>query len=265
MPLAINTKALDALYERYNRREFVDPDPLLFLYDYDDPRDREIAALIASSLAYGRVAQIMRSVSSVLDRMPRPAAFVERASFAKLREMFDDFKHRFTTGEELATVLRGVKRVMKRFGSMHECFADGMKDEDETVLPALSSFVRHLANGTSARANILLAEPASGSACKRLNLFLRWMVRRDAVDPGGWDRVPASKLVIPLDTHMHRIGLALGMTERKQANTRTALDITSAFRQIAPDDPVRYDFSLTRLGIRGDGDLSAFLHEYTSS
>ena len=98
----------------------------------------------------------------------------------------------------------------------------------------------------------LLPSPVAGSACKRLNLFLRWMVRRDEVDPGGWDHVPPSKLIVPLDIHMHRISLQLGLTGRKQANLKAACEITNAFRAIEPDDPVRYDFSLTRLGIRDD-------------
>ena len=107
----------------------------------------------------------------------------------------------------------------------------------------------------------MLPCPSRGSACKRLNLYMRWMVRRDDIDLGGWDRVPASKLVVPLDTHMHRIALAFGATRRKQANLRTALELTAAFRAIAPDDPVRYDFALTRFGIRSDMDVEAFLRQ----
>ncbi|MBW2545477.1 MAG: TIGR02757 family protein, partial [Deltaproteobacteria bacterium] len=104
--------------------------------------------------------------------------------------------------------------------------------------------------------------PAKGSACKRLNLFLRWMVRRDDVDPGGWDDIPPSKLVIPLDTHMHRICLAFGFTKRKQADMKTALEITDSFRAIVPDDPVRYDFALTRLGIRKDAAPASLLNKW---
>ncbi|MEJ2656586.1 MAG: DUF2400 family protein, partial [Desulfobacterales bacterium] len=98
----------------------------------------------------------------------------------------------------------------------------------------------------------LIALPQRGSACKRMNLLLRWMVRKDNVDPGGWRGVPWSKLIIPLDTHMHKIGLKLGFTKNRQANMRTALEITSGFRKIIPEDPVKYDFALTRFGIRSD-------------
>ena len=114
------------------------------------------------------------------------------------------------------------------------------------------AFVKRLNAFTSGKRKHVLACPDKGSACKRLNLFLRWMVREDNVDPGGWNQVPASMLIIPLDTHMHRIGHSFQLTSRKQADMRTALEITKAFREMSPQDPVRYDFSLTRLGIRND-------------
>lgn len=258
----IDRDALDRLHARYNHREFVAPDPLQLLYRYDDPADREIAALVASMLAYGRVAQIVRSASSALERMPAPARFVRETSAPSLHRLFAGFKHRFTTGDDIEATLRAVKRVLERYGSLHACFAAGMGERDETVLPALTAFVRRLTARAPALRSFLLPSPADGSACKRLNLFLRWMVRRDDVDPGGWDGVPPSKLVVPLDTHLHRIALALGLTRRNQADLRTALEITAAFRTAVPDDPVRYDFVLTRLGIRPGGELAKFLTEY---
>ncbi|MBW2147404.1 MAG: TIGR02757 family protein [Deltaproteobacteria bacterium] len=250
---------LEELYAEYNRREFVPPDPLQFLYGYDDLCDREIAALIASSLAYGRVVQIQRSVSCVLEQMPSPSVFLKEASPRLLRCMFHDFKHRFTSGKELSSMLLGIKNVIERYGSLYACFRAGLKEGDGTVIPALSTFVRELNAPEDGWCNFFLPSPMKGSACKRLHLFLRWMVRCDEVDPGGWADVPASKLIVPLDTHMHRICFMLGLTNRRQADMRTAVDITTAFRAISPDDPVRYDFVLTRLGIRKKLDLNAFL------
>jgi uncharacterized protein (TIGR02757 family) len=252
-------ETLEELYARYNRREFVHPDPLEFLYNYDDLDDREIAALVASSLAYGRVAQILNSVSLVLRQMPSPWMFLKRASLLSLRHTFRDFKHRFTTGGELSLMLFGVKHTLERYGSLQACFTAGLKDDDDSVLPALSAFVQELNAFRDGLCTFLLPSPAGGSACKRLHLFLRWMVRRDDVDPGGWDSVPASKLIVPMDTHMHRICLRLGLTKRKQADMRAAVEITTAFRAIAPRDPVRYDFALTRLGIRDDLDMEGFV------
>ncbi|MBN2372777.1 TIGR02757 family protein [bacterium] len=242
---------LEGLYHKYNRREFVHPDPIEFLYDYNGVHEREIVALVASSLAYGRVEQILKSVSSVIERMPEPFVFLRRASLEMLYITFRDFRHRFTTGEDLAHLLFGAKKVIEKYGSLNACFSSVFDDNDSTVFPALLSFVNELTSQYECTRNTLIPLPEGGSSFKRFNLFLRWMVRRDDVDPGGWSGVPASKLIVPLDTHLHRICLALNLTERKQADARTACEITSAFRAITPDDPVRYDFVLARMGIWG--------------
>ncbi len=244
------TEQLERMYERYNRREFVRPDPLEFLYRYEGPADREIVGLVASSLAYGRVLQINKSIEGVLSRMsPSPSRFVRDASPASLRRTFSGFRHRFTTGDEMAAMLLGVKNVVVKYGSLHACFSSVLERGAQTVAPALTRFVEELSAELPGRRNSLLPSPARGSACKRLNLFLRWMVRSDDIDPGGWHNVPASSLVIPLDTHMHRVSLGLGLTKRRQADMRTALEVTDSFRKMVPDDPVRYDFILTRPGI----------------
>lgn len=251
---------LEALYGEYDRPECVHPDPLELVTPYEDRADREVAALAASVLAYGRVTQILANVRSALGRLgDRPAAQVMASSREELLERFEGFRHRFTTGAELAALLYAVGRVRKRFGSMETCFAEGMDGSDATVRQALTAFVGELVAEAGEPLLHLLPSPARGSACKRLNLFLRWMVRNDAVDPGGWKSVPAARLIVPLDTHMHRVGLALGMTGRRSADLGAALEITAGFRAIAPDDPARYDFALTRLGMREPGRLAEFL------
>ncbi|MFC1868319.1 TIGR02757 family protein [Thermodesulfobacteriota bacterium] len=261
-PISISRAKLEKLYAYYNHKEFVHPDPLEFLYAYPDFLERELVGLIASSLAYGRVAQILKNVSYVLERMHHsPRSYLMASSREDLFSSLFGFRHRFTTGEEMAAMLLGAKNVIERYGSLYECFMAGFNDNEDTVLPALSALVGKLYETIPGEKNSLLPSPDRGSACKRLNLFLRWMVRKDRVDPGGWVGVPQSKLIIPLDTHMHKISLKLNMTKRKQAGIRTAIDITHAFRTIAPEDPVRYDFALTRLGIRKDADLELFLSQ----
>ncbi|MGE5842450.1 MAG: TIGR02757 family protein [Deltaproteobacteria bacterium] len=246
---------LEALYSTYNRRCYVHPDPLEFLYDFRDPLDVEVVGFIASSLAYGNVKQILRSVSAVLTSMgPRPSVFLLNSSSSRLEDAFSGFKHRFTTAEDLVRLLWGARLVIEKHGSLQNCFLSRLLEDDRTVVPAVSAFVEE---AFPEGCDFLIPTPARGSACKRLNLFLRWMVRRDDVDPGGWDGVPPSKLLVPLDTHMHRIATALGLTKRKQADLRTAIEITEAFRKLCPADPVRYDFVLTRFGIRKDFDPSA--------
>jgi uncharacterized protein (TIGR02757 family) len=245
------------------------------VYGYSAPEDQEIAGLLSACLAYGRVAQILVSVGRVLDLMGdggsgtrgSPHAFLGRATDHEVRDLFRSFKHRFTKGSEIAALLIGVKRTIAEFGSLEELFATGLKTRDETVLPALALFVERLrisAGGPSA-CPTLLSSPVDGSACKRLNLYLRWMVRSDKVDPGPWGKVPRSKLIVPLDTHMFRIARALGLTHRRQANLKTAVEITQAFARHSPRDPVRYDFCLTRLGINPacwDEDMERLLQKH---
>ena len=252
----VNKAQLDHLYGVYNARKWVHPDPLEFLYDYPNLQDREVVGLIASSLAYGRVTQILKSVSGVLKKMgPSPCRFLEASTPASLRMAFGNFKHRFTGGEDLVMMLLGIKRTIERYGSIYSCFLSGLNHDDKTILPAVSFLVKELRTPLNGGSNTLLPLPEKGSACKRLNLFLRWMVREDQVDPGGWHRVNPNQLIVPLDTHMHRICARLNMTSRKNADMCTALEITRMFGKMEPTDPVRYDFALTRLGIRKDADL----------
>ena len=252
---------LDAVYARYNRPEFIRPDPMQFLFDYADARDREIVGLIASSLAFGTVKHILKSVGSVLERMGAPRAYLDGVTAKSLAKDFKDFRHRYVTGEHLSALLWGVACVTREHGSVEACFAAHLDEADATLMPALDRFVTEVGRYSAMPQNYLLPAPVRGSACKRPNMFLRWMTREDAVDPGGWKAVPPSKLVIPLDTHMYRIARTLRLTKRKQANLLTALEVTAAFRTRVPDDPVRYDFALTRLGIRRDTDLPAFFKD----
>lgn len=239
----------DSLYGKYHRRERVPPDPLEVLYDYPDGGDREIAALVAAALAFGRVGKILAAVREVLGKMgSRPRDFLERADYADLGASFGDFRYRFVSGEMLVRFLYALKKVLREYGSLNGCFLDGYREKGETVADSLDPFVEKLAAGGGGT-GFLLPLPGRKSACKRLNLFLRWMVRKDDVDPGGWEGVSPEKLVVPLDVHMHRLCRCLGITARKDASMATAVEITRFFRSLEPGDPVRYDFALTRLGM----------------
>lgn len=253
LSIQLSRKRLESLYRKYNRRRYVHPDPIELVYAYGRIEDREIAAWIAASLAYGRVHQIIKSVGVVLEKMgDSPCHYLQTAPSRMLNHDFLGFVHRFATGAHVAGMLCGLKQVILEYGTLGECFDAGLGKKDDTVLPALRRLIDRIYHGASGDPGHLLPRPERGSACKRLNLFLRWMVRQDRVDPGGWKTIPAAKLIVPLDTHMHRLGLMAGMTSRRQGNMRTALEITEKFKRFSPDDPVRYDFSLTRIGIRGD-------------
>ncbi len=257
MTTKIDITKINFFYKKYNKRSLVIPDPLQYLYGYEPLTDREIVALIASCLAYGNVKQILKSVGIVLNKLgDSPRRFLEQSSKSDILGSFSDFKHRFTTGQELADFLFAVKKIIEVNGSLEKCFCKELSDSDNTVFNALNQFVKKLYRHIPSKINSLLPLPEKGSACKRLNLFLRWMVRKDNVDPGGWAQVPTSKLIVPLDTHLHKICTLLNFTTRKSADMRTALEITEQFKKIDINDPVKYDFALTRMGIRTDMDYS---------
>lgn len=237
---------MELLYKTYNKRALVSPDPLQFLYAYSDIKDREIAALIAACFAYGNVKQIIKTVGAILGEMgASPYIFVMTEKWTK------DFKYRFTTKEELVNFLGAIKRIISKYGSLENCFLKYYTEENTAA--ALAGFARELRARGSVKS--LVPDPDKKSALKRLNLFLRWLTRKDEVDPGGWDKVSARTLIVPLDVHMHRIARLLGLTKRNAADMKTALEISAALAVYCPEDPVKYDFCLTRFGIRDDMDV----------
>lgn len=246
LPGTIDRRFLETLYARLNRREFAPPDPVHLLYVYRNPNDREIAGLVASCLAYGRVQQIVKSVRRILDPLgPDPHRTLTEASPKDIQTLTDGFRHRFTGEDSMFQLLLGIRSAIGKYGSLNTCFVSGLKKSDKTVESALQFFVTEL----NCSDTYLIPSPAAGSACKRLNLFLKWMVRKDKVDPGGWRGVSPRQLIVPLDVHMRRIGHKYGLTRRRTPDMKMAQEITDGFRQFCPEDPTRYDFALTRPGI----------------
>lgn len=249
--------ALEGIYEKYNHYGFIKPDPLQFVYRYPRPADMEIAAFLASTLAYGRVRQIEKSLDNLFGRMGEsPAGFVKNFSRAE-RKKLHNFKHRFTSGDDISDLLTLLRDVLGDFGSIERFFLSGYNLDEDNSIPALSEFcdtllARYAQNHRGRLSKglaYLLPRPAAGSACKRLNLFLRWMVRKDGVDPGLWNSVDKSKLIVPLDVHMARLCRILGFYKTKTVSMKTAVQITKSFAEIEPNDPVKYDFALSRIGI----------------
>jgi len=248
---------LERLYNRYNHRSFIKTDPMRFLYWYSNQADMEIVAFLAAALAYGRVRQIQKSLMVLLERIgDSPAAFV--CGFDKPgRKKLKDFKHRFTTGDDISDLLTLLKNVLSEHGSIERFFLQGYNYNDENIIPALSKFCDSLLdmyaethNGHITRGlRYLLPRPAAGSTCKRLNLFLRWMVRNDRVDAGLWKGIDKAKLIVPVDVHMARLCRILELYDQKTASLSAALEITERFAEMEPADPVKYDFALSRVGI----------------
>lgn len=248
---------LEELYSRYNRRVFVHPDPLEFLYRYSDVRNREIAGLVASSLAYGRVAMILKSTETVLGILGvEPSSYLQLTEPAETADALAGFKHRFTCGMEISSFLVALSSIQREYGSVGEFFGYLMKQRQ--YIDALDAFSSRVTALMGVDSSHLLPRPSRGSACKRLHLFMRWMVREDDVDPGGWDMISPADLVVPVDVHMHRMGTHLGFTKRKSADGKTAREITDGFRLLSASDPVKYDFTLTRYGIQGITECELF-------
>jgi uncharacterized protein (TIGR02757 family) len=252
--------SLDELYHEYNRDDSAS-DPVHLVRPFSNPADREIAGFCAGALAFGRVTSVINSIATLQRLMgPHPAEFVQAFDPAQPHPELRAMVHRWTRGEDLAALIWILRQMLEQSGSIERFLADGLKDEDDDVGNALESFseramrldIRRAYGRVPRRPGVcyFFPRPSRGSACKRLNLFLRWMVRHDAIDPGGWRAVSPSKLVVPLDTHVIRLGQCLRLTRYTSPGWRMASDITSSLRRLDPDDPVRFDFSLCHLGMR---------------
>ncbi len=252
---------LEELFCQYHHPKYLESDPLQFLHRYPNPADQEVVGLIAALLAYGRVNTIFSSVQKVLSLLgPRPQQAILQIEPCKIREQLKDFKHRFNTAEDVVALLTCLQQILRKHGSLQAAYRSGYRKSDPDTFRASSRFMtlfnRCLSQSTAANETLsyglkfLLASPANGGACKRLNLFVRWMARpKDGLDLGLWNQICPSKLIIPLDTHIHQIGRFLGLTHRASGDWKTAVQITESLRRIDPKDPVRFDFALSRLGI----------------
>jgi len=253
--------ALDAIYRAYDRPHVID-DPIECVRPYADLRDREIAGFLSAGLAFGNVKAVMQSVRATLTAMGRsPAEFVGNFTPARDRHHVDHLVHRWTRGSDIVALCVVLQDALRTFGSIEGAVASGMHETSRDVADGLDAFgdwacgvdVRRCYEGPLPRHGVkyFFPKPQAGSACKRLNLFLRWMVRRDAIDPGGWTRIAPRHLVIPLDVHIIRVGTCLGLTRRASPGWGMARDITDALRAVDPDDPVKFDFALCHLGMQG--------------
>ena len=253
---------LDSLYHGFNAAASL-TDPIELVRPFNDGPDREIAGFIAAGLAFGNVVAVMASVRAVLERMgPSPAAFVRRFDPRRDAARFEGLVHRWIRDRDIVALLVVLRQMIDRSGSIEGFFAEGDDREAPDVSAALESFsTRALAidlgpvyGSRRPRPGVayFFARPSSGGACKRLNLYLRWMVRRDEVDLGVWTGLMPSRLIVPLDTHIIRLGQCLGLTRYRSPGWRMAADITAALRKLDPSDPVRFDFSICHVGMMGN-------------
>jgi uncharacterized protein (TIGR02757 family) len=253
------TNALEDLYRSFDHVTSA-TDPVHIVRRYQAREDREVVGFCAAALAFGRVASVLNSIESLLTVMgPHPAAFVRSFDPARYGQRLHPLVHRWIRGKDLVALLIILQRMLRESGSIEAFFVAGDDPASPDVGPALDSFsTRALATDlrpaygrTPKRAGVcyFFPRPSAGSACKRLNLFLRWMVRRDEIDLGVWTDVSASRLIVPLDTHVIRLGRCLRLTRYVSPGWKMAADITASLREIDPHDPVRFDFSLCHVGM----------------
>ncbi len=200
---------------------------------------------------------ILKSTQKILDSLTNsPSTFLSDCDYSTLSDEFGNFKHRFTDGREIVSYLSALSSFQQEYKFIGNFFYKKM--EKFPYIEVLNEFVKEILKRMNVQKTHLLPLPEKGSACKRLHLFMRWMVRKDLVDPGGWNEIPTSGLIVPVDVHMYRIGIKLGFTNRKSADSKTAIEITKGFKKLQPADPVKYDFALTRYGIQQLTDCELF-------
>lgn len=255
-------KFLESVYDRYHRPEYLGSDPLVVVRGFDDPADREVAALFAALLAYGNVKQINASLLRLFEAMDgHPHRFIENFKMPAARRAMRGFKHRFADENDILCLCWLLHQAIKK-QSLEAGFRAGIDSTETDLAHAAGCFVDYLQSfkftphfdrtAMLSRSSFkhLMPRADKGSACKRIHLFLRWMIRADdGIDLGLWRGISPALLLVPIDTHVMRLSRNLGFTQRQTASLQFSREVTARLRSIAPDDPVRFDFSLCRLGI----------------
>ncbi len=250
---------LESLYQTFDHVDSA-TDPVHIVRRYKAADDREVVGFCAAALAFGRVASVLQSIDALLAVMgPHPARFVRNFEAVRDSHRIEPLVHRWIRGRDLVALLLILQGMLRRAGSIEGFFLEGDDPVSPDIGPALDSFstralaidMREAYGRMPKRPGVcyFFPRPVAGSACKRLNLFLRWMVRKDAIDLGVWTRVSPSRLIVPLDTHVIRVGRCLRLTRYVSPGWKMAAEITASLRAINPADPVRFDFSLCHVGM----------------
>jgi uncharacterized protein (TIGR02757 family) len=245
---------LDHLYEETNKPDFIHSDPVQFPHRYKDPFDRETAAFLAATIAWGRRRMILKSAEKMLAIMgSSPSTFVIKGDYQKLGNgsVKGSSIHRTFFERDLLYFCRGLKACYAKYGCLENLFASATD-----IWDGISLFRETMAEGNSDRAkqpvySKHIANPIGNSACKRLHLALRWLVRREGpVDLGQWKKISPASLFIPLDIHVGRTARQLGLLERKANDKKAVIALTEKLKEFCPEDPVKYDLALFGYSVR---------------
>jgi uncharacterized protein (TIGR02757 family) len=255
IPILKRTQLKDLLetkYLRYNNPSFIEHDPISIPHRFSSKEDIEISGFLAATLSWGQRPVIIKNMSRLLSLMDNaPFDFITGFNQKDLIP-FKNFVHRTFNGEDCTTFLRALKHIYEEFDCLEEAFL-GKKINTRTDLNVPISRFRDqfLSISHDPRTRKHISDPMSGSACKRLNMFLRWMVRKDksGVDFGIWKNISSSQLMLPLDVHSARVSRSLGLLTRKQNDWKAVEEVTKSLRKLDPADPVKYDFALFGMGV----------------
>ncbi len=250
---------LDAMRQKMVVNEFIKNDPVQFVHRFKDKEDIEIAGFFSAHLAFGKVGIIIRNLEKLFGIMEwHPAIFIKKFSYKEER-YFSPFVHRFIKGKDIIKFIYALKEIYLRKGGLEGFFMSGFLSSESSVLNAIQLFsnnfyslsaINKINKNEYAGIYFLIPPPGSQSAYKRLNLFLRWMVRSEnGLDTGLWRGIKPSQLIIPLDTHIARLSKNLGLTTRRTKDMKMAIEITENLKKLDPEDPLKYDFVLCHLGI----------------
>ena len=242
---------LDELVVKYNTPEFIENDPVQFPHRYSEKNDIEIVSFLIATIAWGKRSMILNSANKLLNTMGKsPYDFIMSDGWKNLDH--DKCVHRTFFNRDLIYYCNGLKGIYNEYQSLEDVFAlDGNRDVWQGIQNFRDKIQEVNGGATSVHiSNPYCENPKKGSACKRLHLALRWLVRNDGiVDLGIWNKLQPSDLMIPLDVHVGRISRELGLLERKSNDRTTVEEITSKLRALDPDDPIKYDFALFGYGV----------------
>jgi uncharacterized protein (TIGR02757 family) len=244
---------LNEKYELFNQPNFIQHDPISIPHQFNKKQDIEITGFIAATLAWGQRKTIINKCNELIELMDNtPYDFIKNHQDSDLKR-FLAFKHRTFNATDTLYFLEFFKDFYTKNGSLEDAFLVGLKDNDEDIKAGLENFqnVFFSLEDYPIRTRKHVATPARNSSCKRINMFLRWMVRKDnkGVDFGIWDKIKTSALVCPCDVHVERVARKLGLITRPKPDWQTAVELTQNLKQLDPIDPVKYDFALFGLGV----------------
>jgi uncharacterized protein (TIGR02757 family) len=250
---------LDHHYKAFDNSQ-ISPDPLQFLHLYSNEKDIEVMGFIAAVFAYGNVQQIINTLNKFVEISGNhPYEFIASFKDFKNDRRLKNLYHRFYSTGDVTNLFRVLEKVYNNYGLLKSLFLKHYKQDDINIKNALSGFSHHFRNEIknispkkelSIGTRFMFPLPELGSACKRKNLFLRWMIRKDELDFGLWNEIPPNKLIIPVDTHVARICKKLKLTTRKNVSWKMAEEITENLKKFDPADPVKYDFAICHIGMR---------------